>query len=44
MSRRNEQAIAQFLADHGVGDVLDGEVGSIVAVDREAGRMSLVPA
>ena len=32
MSReRNEEAIARFLADHKVGDVVDGTIESIVA-------------
>lgn len=31
MSRRNEEAIAQFLASHHVGDELDGTVDSIVS-------------
>ena len=80
MSHRNEEAIKQFLTAHGVGDVIDGTVHSIVsfgafievaadvqgllhesdwqsppemgaqvrvrisAVDKDAARMSLVPA
>ena len=80
MSRRNEEAIKQFLTAHDVGDELDGTVHSIVAfgafievaddvqgllhesdfqsppamgaqvrvrisaVDKDAARMSLVPA
>jgi small subunit ribosomal protein S1 len=31
MSRRNEEAIKQFLAAHAVGDVMDGTVHSIVS-------------